>query len=101
VRSDWDRLDDILAAVEKIKERVAGGVEIHHLQVIGEAMRGISQSMKDRYPNVPWAQIIALRNILVHEYFGLDMHQVWMVTRKELPVLEVRLRLIHAQVTQE
>ena len=101
MRSDWDRLDDILAAVEKIKERVAGGVEIHHLQVIGEAMRGISQSMKDRYPNVPWAQIIALRNILVHEYFGLDMHQVWMVTRKELPVLEVRLRLIHAQVTQE
>lgn len=74
---------------------------IHHLQVIGEATRGISQSTKDRYPEVPWTRINALRNILVHEYFGLDMHQVWMTTQKDLPGLEPQLRFIRSQILHE
>ena len=110
MRSDPDRLDDILGAIAKIKERIAADAGlfqrdemlqvwvIHHLQIIGEATRGISQSTKDRYPDVPWAQINALRNILVHEYFGLNMQQVWMVTQKELPVLERQLALIRSQI---
>jgi uncharacterized protein with HEPN domain len=48
---------------------------IHHLQIIGEAARGVSQALRDSYPEVPWAPIIALRNILVHKYFGLNLHQ--------------------------
>jgi uncharacterized protein with HEPN domain len=74
---------------------------IHHLQIIGEATRGISQYTKDRYPDVPWAQINALRNILVHEYFGLNMQQVWMMTQKELPVLERQLSFIRSQIASK
>lgn len=95
MRNDLDRLADILSAITKIKERVTGGFEafqrdemlqvwvIHHLQVIGEAARGVSQPVKNLHPEVPWPQIVALRNILVHEYFGLNMGQVWMMTQKE------------------
>jgi len=113
VRSDSDRPDDILGAIAKINERVAGDFDlfqrdemlqvwvIHHLQIIGEATRGISQSTKTHYPEVPWAQVYALRNILVHEYFGLNMHQVWMVTQRELPALERQLRVIRAQIVPE
>lgn len=83
MRTDPARLDDILAAIAKIKERATNSYEafqvdemlqvwtIHYLQVIGEAARGVSPAVKERYPEVPWLQIIALRNILVHEYFGL------------------------------
>ncbi|MGA3072288.1 MAG: HepT-like ribonuclease domain-containing protein [Bryobacteraceae bacterium] len=46
---------------------------MHHLQVIGEAARGVSQPVRDRHPEVQWPQIVALRNILVHEYFGLNL----------------------------
>lgn len=113
MRNDADRLDDILGAIAKIKDRLGGDADvfqrdemlqvwvIHHLQIIGEATRGISQSTKDRYPDVPWAQINALRNILVHEYFGLNMQQVWMVTQKELPILEQQLCSIRSRIVSQ
>jgi uncharacterized protein with HEPN domain len=69
---------------------------IHHLQVIGEAARGLSPGFRDRYAEVQWAQIIALRNILVHEYFGLNLRQVWTMAQREIPELERRIQLIRA-----
>ena len=60
---------------------------IHHLQVIGEAARGVSQPMRGQHLEVPWPQIVALRNILVHEYFGLNLDQIWTMTQKDLPKL--------------
>ena len=100
MRSDADRLNDILTATAKIKERVTDRIDafqsdemlqvwaIHHLQVVGEVARGVSQSLKARHPEVPWPEIVALRNILVHEYFGLNLHQVWTMVQKDLPKLE-------------
>ena len=68
---------------------------IHHLQIVGEAARGVSQGI-DQHPEVEWPRIIALRNILVHEYFGLDLDQVWMLAQSELPKLEKHILLIRA-----
>ena len=88
VRTDLDRLEDILRAIEKASGRVGAGEEpflrdemlqvwmIHHLQVIGEAAKGLSRDLRDRHREVPWPQVIAMRNILVHEYFGLNLSQV-------------------------
>jgi uncharacterized protein with HEPN domain len=110
MRSDADRASDILEAIAKIRERTTGGVGafqgdemlqvwvIHHLQVIGEAARGVSQSLKDRHPEVLWAQIVALRNILVHEYFGLNLRQVWTMTQEDLPKLEEQIRRVRSQM---
>ncbi|HEY7392625.1 MAG TPA: HepT-like ribonuclease domain-containing protein [Bryobacteraceae bacterium] len=67
---------------------------IHHLQVIGEAARSISESVKKRYPEVPWPQIAALRNILVHEYFGLNLHQLWTMSQTDVPELQKKLESI-------
>ena len=113
MRSDADRLSDIIEAIAKIGERTTDSFSafqgdemlqvwvIHHLQVIGEAARGVSQSLKDRHPEVPWPQIVALRNILVHEYFGLNMHQVWTMTQKDLPKLEEQVRHIRSQIAPD
>ena len=82
MRSDADRVSDILEAIAKIRERITGNIDafqrdemlqvwvIHHLQVIGEAARGVSQSLKELHPKVPSPEIVAPRNILVHEYFA-------------------------------
>ncbi len=76
MRTDERRIADILEAIEKIQSRMAHSAAelsrdemmqvwvVYHLQVIGEAARAVSESVKIRYPEVPWAQIIALRNIL-------------------------------------
>jgi len=113
MRSDADRLGDILAAIAKIKDRTGEGIAaferdemlqvwvIHHLQIIGEAARGVSQRVQDRHPEVGWPRIVALRNILVHEYFGLNLHQVWMVAQKELPRLEEQVQRIRADVASD
>jgi uncharacterized protein with HEPN domain len=45
---------------------------------------------------VQWAQIVALRNILVHEYFGLNLRQVWTMAQREIPELEKQIQLIRA-----
>jgi uncharacterized protein with HEPN domain len=47
----------------------------------------MSQEFLDRSGEVPWAQIVGLRNILVHEYFGVNLPQVWMVLVRDLPTL--------------
>ncbi len=72
---------------------------IHYLQLIGEAGRRVSQSLRDRHPEVPWPEIVALRNILVHEYFGLNLQQVWNMIQEELPRLEEQVRKIRSQIT--
>lgn len=111
MRSDADRLGDILESIARINGRLTNDAAafqademlqvwvIHHLQVIGEATRGLSQSLREGYPEVPWPEIIALRNILVHEYFGLNMNQVWTMTQRDLPELEKQIQQIHSQIT--
>ena len=113
MRSDADRLNDILEAAAKIRERVTDGIDafrcdemlqvwsIHHLQVIGEAARGVSQFLKERHPEVPWPEIVALRNILVHEYFGLNLHQVWTMIQKDLPKLAEQIQYIRSQIAPD
>jgi uncharacterized protein with HEPN domain len=113
MRSDADRLSDILDAIAKIEERITESIDafqgdemlqvwvIHHLQVIGQAARGVSQSLKDLHPEVPWSEIVALRNILVHEYFGLNMHQVWTMIQKDLSKLEQQVQHIRAEIASD
>ena len=46
---------------------------VHHLEIAGDACRGISAELLARYPEVPWSAIIGMRNILIHDYFGLNL----------------------------
>lgn len=49
---------------------------VHHLQIIGEAARSLSEPIREQIPDVPWRQWVGLRHILVHEYFGIDVAAV-------------------------
>jgi uncharacterized protein with HEPN domain len=60
---------------------------VHHLLIIGEAARGLSEELRGATPDVPWADIIAMRNLLIHEYFGIDRNEVWSTAVNDLPIL--------------
>jgi uncharacterized protein with HEPN domain len=60
---------------------------VRHLQIIGEAARSIPETTRQLAPNVPWTQIIGMRHILVHDYFGVDTEAVWAVVERELAPL--------------
>ena len=62
---------------------------VHHFQIIGEAANSLSPARVSRYPQVPWRQIIGLRNMLVHEYFRIDRQAIWDIIESDLPPLKL------------
>jgi uncharacterized protein with HEPN domain len=62
------------------------------LVVIGESVANLPDDFKGQYPAIPWAQIKAARNILVHEYFRLDVQEVWNIAVDDLPKLKSQLK---------
>jgi uncharacterized protein with HEPN domain len=100
VRSDAERLRDVLEAIGDIERRMPPerdvflGDEllqvwaIHHIEIIGEAAANLSPATTQAYPAVPWSDVVAMRNVLVHQYFGIDLQQVWDTVTIDLPQLK-------------
>ena len=101
MRNDRERLLDILDAIERISRYTARGRDafdsdelvqnwvIHHLEIIGEACARLSDDVRKRNPGVPWRGYIGMRNILAHQYFGIDAEPVWLAATDELQELKV------------
>lgn len=94
------RVEDILAGIRKIvdyvgdqsfdefrEDRKTVDAVIRNLEVIGEAAGHIPSPFADRYPDVPWADMRDMRNLLIHEYFGVDVPILWKTIREDLPRL--------------
>ena len=105
MRNDRERLLDIKEAMENIKkysvkgrgvfekEELVQNWIIHHLQIIGEAAAKISDDFQQQHPDIPWLKIIGMRNILVHDYFRIDINAVWAVVENDIPQLEQQVEL--------
>jgi uncharacterized protein with HEPN domain len=70
---------------------------VHHLEIIGEAARVVPDDFREANPEVPWRQIVAMRHILVHHYFGIDKEAVWSVVQRDLPALQKQLTTMLAE----
>lgn len=103
-RDAGQRIADVLAAVERCRRYVAaldGNGDIvdmaedaieRNLQIIGEAASHLPEAITGAHPEIAWPQIRGLRNILVHEYFGVDVDVVRDVVDTYLPPLAAALR---------
>jgi uncharacterized protein with HEPN domain len=106
MRSERERLLDILEAIERIEKYAEEGKDafeaeeliqtwiVHHITIIGEACRTLPEDFQARHANIPWADIVGMRNILVHHYFGIDTDAVWLVVEKDLPELKLNIQAI-------
>ncbi|MDO8587754.1 MAG: DUF86 domain-containing protein [Armatimonadota bacterium] len=100
MRDDREKLLDILEAIEKIEDRTMGDKglfqhdeviqvwALYHIQIIGEAASRLSESLQAKYAHVPWPDIVAMRNVIVHHYFGVDLDQIWDAITNDLPALK-------------
>jgi uncharacterized protein with HEPN domain len=58
------------------------------LQTVGEAASKLDRDLQDNHAEIPWAQIIAMRNILIHDYFAVDLDEVWVAAERDTPILK-------------
>ena len=65
---------------------------IKQIEIIGEAARYISDDTKNTFPDIAWKEIAGLRNILVHEYFGIDAELIWQIVTIDIPELKEKLK---------
>jgi len=106
MRSDHDRLLDINEAIGRIMEKLPSSKEefiqsdllqvwiLYHIQVIGEAANGVSPEFQKQHENFPWKDLIAMRHLLVHQYFGIDLNEVWNAAKQDLPLLQQEISRI-------
>lgn len=69
---------------------------IRRIEIIGEAAKKIPDDFRKKHPDIPWRNIAGMRDIIVHEYFGLDLKLVWAVAKHDLPRLRKQLTKITA-----
>lgn len=74
-----------------LKDRKTQDAVIRNLEIIGEAVKNIPTSFKGLYPDTPWREIAGMRDVLIHEYFGVDLKIVWDVVEKHVPRLEYEI----------
>jgi uncharacterized protein with HEPN domain len=74
---------------------------VQKLATIGEAAARVSDGITSRHPEVPWPQMVAFRNILIHAYFGIDWEIVWLAARDRCPTLRLQIEAILAELRAE
>ena len=97
-RGDKLYFEDIANSIEKIEKYVAGmnfesfstdiktvDAVVRNLSVIGEAVNNLSEKMKIDNSEIPWIEIIGMRNKIIHEYFGVDDEILWKTIKEDLP----------------
>ncbi len=105
MRSDRERLLDILEAIEKIEHYIPRGKQafetdellqvwvVRHLQIIGEAASRVSVETQNRFSEIPWGKMIGMRHVLVHGYFEIDLEIVWSVLENDLQPLKEQINI--------
>jgi uncharacterized protein with HEPN domain len=74
---------------------------IRNLEIIGEATKKLTPDLRDRYPEVPWSRIAGMRDVLIHDYFEVDLQIVWDVVQNRLAVLKEHIEALITEIDQQ
>ena len=103
-------LEHMLDCIARIEEYTAGGMEtfmqskliqdavVRNLQVMAESSQRLPDDVKSRSTEIPWRDISGFRNILVHDYLGLDLNVIWSVVEQDIPSLRLVLEKLQQSI---
>ncbi|MBI5001475.1 MAG: DUF86 domain-containing protein [Euryarchaeota archaeon] len=83
---------DGLAFARFCKEDMAVDAVLRNLEILGEAARNVPASARRRHPGVPWSLLVGLRDVVIHQYHGVDLENIWKIVREDLPAIRRPLR---------
>jgi len=75
--------------LESLKDQDA---VVRRIEIIGEAVRNLPEDFRNKHPETPWKKIAGMRNMLIHEYFIVDLKAVWDTIQDDLPLLKEQIR---------
>jgi uncharacterized protein with HEPN domain len=111
VKSDETYLRHILEMIGRIESATAGGKEaflasrlhqdavLRNLHTVTETTQRLSSGLKMSYSEVEWATLAAFRNVLVHDYLGIDIELVWVVVSQDIPEFKSKVLKILEDIT--
>jgi len=67
---------------------------LRNLEILGEAARQVPAEIREQYPELPWAEMLTMRHIVIHEYHGVNLSIIWQTVKEDLPPLVARLKRI-------
>ncbi|PUA30998.1 MAG: hypothetical protein B9J98_08250 [Candidatus Terraquivivens tikiterensis] len=99
---------DVISNIEKFiegieKEDFLSNVEkqyavLRGLEIIGEAVKNLSEELKAKHPKIPWKEIAGMRDKLIHQYFGVNLDLVWETIKTKLPELKTQISRIIKEI---
>lgn len=67
---------------------------VRRLEIIGEAVKNLPTAFKNKNPHIPWKKIAGMRDVLIHDYFGVDLKLIWKIVKKEIPKLKEQILIL-------
>ncbi len=101
IRDSIEAIFSYIADMDKddfIQDRKTYSAVIREFEIIGEATKNLSEEIIEKYNEIEWRDIVDFRNILIHEYFGVDFDIVWNVIQQDLPRLRRTIELIIQEI---
>lgn len=98
-------LFDVLDSIEKIEKYAKNVSEndffdniqvqdavVRRIEIIGEAVKGLPISFRNKHTDIPWKKIAGTRDVLIHDYSGIDVDLVWKIIKKDIPKLKKQIK---------
>lgn len=84
---------------ELTSDRLKQSAIVREIEIIGEAVKNISNKTKEKHKEVVWKEIVGTRDKMIHHYFGVDMNIIWKIIREDLPELKRQMQDIKKELT--
>ena len=98
---ETERFTKGMTLEEFLRDRKTSNAVIRSLEVMGEAAKKIPEEIRSRYPEIPWKRVAGMRDILIHEYHGVELEIIWKTIREELPPLHPLLEKMLQELGKE
>lgn len=86
---------------ELFSNRLKQSAIVREIEIIGEAVKNISESLKIKYKQVEWKDIASTRDKMIHNYFGIDLEIIWGIIKEDIPILENQIKKIKEKLIKE